>query len=98
MWAEVLACRSPLKTRLRSPIKAPLPDLPQALQRADIAASQTPRAAPLAAKFDEIWQLLGNELSQWKLPGISNFRGPAAETARVRAGSEFYSVIHAARC
>jgi hypothetical protein len=33
MWAEVLACRSPLKTRLRLPVKAPLPDLPQALPR-----------------------------------------------------------------
>jgi hypothetical protein len=30
-----------------------MPDLPQALQRADIAAPRTPRAAPWAAKIDE---------------------------------------------
>jgi hypothetical protein len=53
MRTEVLSCQSPLKTRFRWPFKAPLPDLPRALQRADIAAPQTPRAAPLAAKFDE---------------------------------------------
>jgi hypothetical protein len=51
-----------------------MPNLPQALQRADIAAASKVRAALEAAKFDEAhWQLLGNELFQWKVPGVPNF-------------------------
>jgi hypothetical protein len=50
-WAEVLPCRSSLKPCLRSPFKAPMPDLPQALQRADIAAASKAGAAPEAAKI-----------------------------------------------
>jgi hypothetical protein len=49
-----LSSRSTLKPCLRSPFKAPKPDLPQALQRTEIAAALKARVAPEAAKFDEI--------------------------------------------
>jgi hypothetical protein len=45
MWARGLPFDCPLKTRLRSPFQALMPDLPQALQRADIAVASTLRAA-----------------------------------------------------
>jgi hypothetical protein len=34
-------------------------------------------------KLTKIWQSLGNELSQWKLPGIPNFRGRPLQKRRV---------------
>jgi hypothetical protein len=40
MWAKDLLSRSPFKTRLRYPSKAPMPDLQQALQRADIVVAE----------------------------------------------------------
>jgi hypothetical protein len=39
MWAKDLPSCAPFKTRLRCPIKAPMPDLQQALQRADIVVA-----------------------------------------------------------
>jgi hypothetical protein len=47
MWAEVLPCRSTLNKRLRSPFKTlGMPDLPQALQRTDIAAASKAGRGP----------------------------------------------------
>jgi hypothetical protein len=42
MWAKDLPSRSTFKTRLRCPIKAPIPYLRQALQRADIVVAKVP--------------------------------------------------------
>jgi hypothetical protein len=65
MWAEVFVCRSPLETRLRSPFKSPLPDLLQALQRADMPLPG-PRD-PCTAKFDDDLAITRNELFRLKL-------------------------------
>jgi hypothetical protein len=45
MWAKDLPSYSPFKTRLRCLFKTPMPDLRQALQRADIVVKGHPTSA-----------------------------------------------------
>jgi hypothetical protein len=47
VWAKDMPSCSPFKTRLRCPIKAPTPDLQQALQRADMRARFSSARGPL---------------------------------------------------